>query len=390
MTNTTATAENGTEPYRWTPLAQRQFLEALAETGSIAQASTAASKSRRSAYNLRFRREGAAFRMGWDGAVLIARATLSDSLLERALDGQEDVSVRDPDTRTTTRFRRDNRLGMSLLSRLDAMAGPKLDDHEAMLARIIGQDFEAYLDLIESGGTGAAAALFVDARGPQKSVTDESNEQCELEDEDEEVDYTSPAYKLAGLSVWFAEDKGDWCTDFPPPPGFTGDEDGSFGDYRYCRELSASEQAAHEKKVEEEAAPLLAAASAARDAHFGFVAVAPKPLPKPKPVKTKAVDTVAQRAAEEAENDARFTRERPFERDAFEDGEHFEVKRAMIAEPVPEPEPVNADEFAGDVRIYVPGTRDYTGEYQKLAGFRQIKVERSYPPLSALQWHGGR
>ena len=60
--------------YHWSPANQRAFLEALAETGSIDLACKEAGMSRRAAYNLRGRRDGAAFKIGWDAAVLQANA----------------------------------------------------------------------------------------------------------------------------------------------------------------------------------------------------------------------------------------------------------------------------------------------------------------------------
>src|SRR3546814_1439257 len=65
-----------------------------------------------SAYALRIRRDGAAFRLGWDAAILIARARLADDLLARALTGHEEVIRKDMDAGEITRHRHDNRLAM--------------------------------------------------------------------------------------------------------------------------------------------------------------------------------------------------------------------------------------------------------------------------------------
>ena len=58
----------------WSPARQRRFLETLAATGVIRLACEAVRITARSAYNLRIRQDGAAFRLGWDAAILIARA----------------------------------------------------------------------------------------------------------------------------------------------------------------------------------------------------------------------------------------------------------------------------------------------------------------------------
>ena len=103
------------DTHYWTPQVQRAFLEALAVEGSVRRACQTAGKSWRTAYALRMQGRGAAFALGWDGAVLIARARLADELMERAIEGQEESMTRSGDT--ITRHKHDNRLAMSLNSR---------------------------------------------------------------------------------------------------------------------------------------------------------------------------------------------------------------------------------------------------------------------------------
>ena len=144
-----------TPTYHWTPRSQRSFLECLSETGSIAQACAAVSMSRRSAYNLRFRKSGAAFRLGWEAAVLMARDCLADELLARAIDGVREESERNPETGRMVRIKTDSRLGMSVLSRLDRMAEAGGPASHAR-ARMASQDFAGLLDLVEAGGDAEA------------------------------------------------------------------------------------------------------------------------------------------------------------------------------------------------------------------------------------------
>jgi hypothetical protein len=270
----------------WTAARQRLFLEALSQEGSVAKACGEVGLSRRAAYDLRWRNAGAAFNLGWAAATLIARARLADDLLERALDGQRFVTVRDRSDHhviTTTLDRHDNRLGMSLLSRLDKRADADLGcGSDAALARLIAQDWEAFLDLIETGGGAAAAALFLDARKPleegdyPEAANDDEmfNGQCEVREKN-----------LSGCSVWQDSRSDEWLTDFPPPPDFDGDEEGKFGGDGYERSLSDEEQAAQDKKTEAEIAPQREIAAAERDQFFGFIAIKPRPVPK---VKAKA------------------------------------------------------------------------------------------------------
>lgn len=132
----------------WSPARQRRFLEILAATGVIMLACEGVRITARSAYTLRIRHDGAAFRLGWDAAILIARARLADDLLSRAIMGSEEVIRKDPDNYEVRRHRHDNRLAMSMLARLDRMADSPPEGSDAALARVVAQDFSAYLDLI--------------------------------------------------------------------------------------------------------------------------------------------------------------------------------------------------------------------------------------------------
>lgn len=312
----------------WSPARQRQFLETLAATGIIAKACDAAAISTRSAYALRIRRDGAAFRLGWDAAILIARARLADDLLARALNGHEEVIHKDEDT--ITRRRHDNRLAMSMLSRLDRMADNPPEGSDAALARVVAQDFAAYLDLIcpEDQATGraqdqaaadeadhprpapspadplsldaeqadpalpmtppgigeaatalspgASAALFVAARmalhRDGKGQSYPLQERCELRSPPVDLATLPPdeaATRLRG--IWWDDGRECWRTDYPAPPGFTGDasEEVYEIDY-YERDLTPQETEALEALLAEERRPYEHAAARARDEFFGF------------------------------------------------------------------------------------------------------------------------
>lgn len=262
--------------YHWTPANMRAFLEALAETGLVGEACDAAGKSRRAAYNLRFRPEGRAFAFGWEAALLVARAALADTLMERAIAGYKVTTVRDPDTHTSTAERFDTRGGMRLLERLDRMTGlgtaPEAGS-DAALARIVAQDFWRFLDLVEAGGQGAETALFLAARTPPDGARaeDENAPDCELADEDGDPDpdltrkVDRPEEAAARLCVRFSDYHDMLVTDFPPPEGFDGFESETFGDEGYCRALTAEEAETHERILARDLAPFRAAADAARE-----------------------------------------------------------------------------------------------------------------------------
>lgn len=105
----TATRADG-----WSPEVQREFLEALAETGSVRTACARVCRSPSSAYRLRRRTDAKGFAEAWEAAFNQAALVLSDRLWERALEGQEDVTYH-PDGASTVRRRHDNRLAMWLL-----------------------------------------------------------------------------------------------------------------------------------------------------------------------------------------------------------------------------------------------------------------------------------
>ena len=289
----------------WTLTRQRLFLEALAESGIVTRACAVAEMSPRAAYTLRMRGNGVAFRLGWDGAVLIARARIFDELMTRAFDGQEEIVVREREEGriTTSRMRLDNRLGLGLLTRLDKIAeADPAGPGEAALARIVSQDFEAFLDLIENGGSAGAAALFIAARKPldpaHLAACETANRWCELREAEEAKArpikpgepgslFSTPESNAASLSVWRVpgyeeaandENAGEaddsepsegWRTDFPPPPGFNGEECGVFNGDDYERSLSPEELALYNASEAASDASYARAGEIARQRYFG-------------------------------------------------------------------------------------------------------------------------
>lgn len=164
--------------YHWTPARQRAFLENLAVIGSVTAAAAHVGVSPRAAYNLRYRADGVLFALGWHAAILIARHRLTDMLLDRAMYGVEETTVRTPDGlggSETSRRRYDGRLGLALLARLDRMAAaaaePGGDPDEAVLARLIAQDFEGFLARLDPGSSDAAPRLLAASQAPAPAPT---------------------------------------------------------------------------------------------------------------------------------------------------------------------------------------------------------------------------
>lgn len=73
----------------WTPHRQRQFIEALADTGSVTDAAAAAGMSVKSCYALRRAPHAAGFARAWDAAIEQAGKAMVDLAFERVIHGEE-------------------------------------------------------------------------------------------------------------------------------------------------------------------------------------------------------------------------------------------------------------------------------------------------------------
>jgi hypothetical protein len=332
----------------FTPDRQRLFLDILSVCGVVADAARAAGVCRDTVYAFRNRPEARAFSLAWDAALLLARARMSDELMSRSLNGCIDRLYRNGEL-VAERHRHDNRLAMAVLARLDRQAEGLGEG--AAVARMIGQDWERFLGIVERGG--GEAAVYLAERAPAVPKPEDRSEiestsalierleiialrdsgraaEIETADLDPEAmdKWTDLQWLRADLSgfldalpedawpdsaldrlhdrnlygacrtrrvylarhpdrvapdiplgsVWFDKEWDEWRTDFPPPPGFDGDEEGCFGGDDYSRALSDEEELAAEAMAEaerqeeaEELAAYTAEAEAARDLHFGFI-----------------------------------------------------------------------------------------------------------------------
>jgi hypothetical protein len=148
----------------WTAERQRIFCEDLADNGSVMQAARAAGMAVRSAYSLRRRADGRAFAQAWDAALLLARQRLIDDAYQLAIDGSHDVITRGGEI-IAERRRRDSRTLLASLERLkqcDVFADPA--------TRIIAQDFDAFLGMMDGATTPADTKAFLDARSGKRPM----------------------------------------------------------------------------------------------------------------------------------------------------------------------------------------------------------------------------
>jgi hypothetical protein len=268
LTQTRALRHDG-----WTPERKRLFLERFAECGIVREACEAAGMSVRSAYNLRDR--DPLFAAGWEAACVMARPALADEAYSRARNGVVERFYKDGIV-VAERHRYDNRLTMAVLARLDARidrAEEKGAPHLGLVAR-----WDEYLaalgeDRLEDGRALLAAPVPAPAPGselhggagdrelhelhlagsPAPAARSEAGTD-ETEDDDDAHD------------IW--KDEEVWWTNYPPPAGFDGREEGDYSYSGYRRALSPGEQAVIEAQIDEAKAAELARGEAQRDAYF--------------------------------------------------------------------------------------------------------------------------
>ncbi|MGF1549562.1 MAG: hypothetical protein ACFBQW_03370 [Sphingomonadaceae bacterium] len=155
----------------WTPEAVAIFLRHLAANGIVDHAARAAGRSAASAYAFRNRRQGRAFAKMWD-AVLVhrSRARLASDMQARALAGCVSLRKREGEVVGEHHYH-DNRLAMSLLTRLDRLAEKEAAE-DAQL-RALSEDLDEFIDCLASGGD---ADAFVEARKPAEPVASADEE----------------------------------------------------------------------------------------------------------------------------------------------------------------------------------------------------------------------
>lgn len=292
--------------YHWTPRLQREFLEAFATNGSVKISAAKVCMSPAAVYQLKQRPEGTAFRLGCAAAQLIARGRLVDELLDRAIWGHDETTeLQREDGRSFVKRRRiDSRLGLAMLARLDRMVETRAKAGEEMLAQIIAGDWPGFLTLFDiepestdAEGDSAALALWLAARDNRANplaalwrgtaIANEVAQFSAMSDEAHEPanrPEPTPEEEAAAMTVWANDVTGEMRTNFPPPDGFTGIEEGVFGDEDYARSLDVDEEVAWEAAHAEAVEPLRRAGEAARRAFFAL----PDPANDPAPESLKA------------------------------------------------------------------------------------------------------
>ncbi|MDR6832698.1 MULTISPECIES: hypothetical protein [unclassified Sphingopyxis] len=99
----------------WSPDKQRAFVEALADSGSVATAAQRVGMSESSAYRLRRSPGAEAFDRAWSAAIDAAAKKLLDAAFERALVGSDEPVFDRDGNRVGRRLRQSDRLLMFLI-----------------------------------------------------------------------------------------------------------------------------------------------------------------------------------------------------------------------------------------------------------------------------------
>ena len=235
----------------WSGDKMARFCEVLAETAVVAEACDEVGMHVSGAYALR--RRNPVFAAGWDAALTIARERLADTLLARAMEGNSELLYRNGDV-VGRRDVLDNRLGLAILRRLDRLAetgratssrgepaSPPVRPERgraphapAILPESL--DWQQIVDALRSGDPDdVAGALAVLKSCEVEEVEDPPNSLIDEGDSDTEVDFSS--------RCWFDPGEELWVTDFPPPEGFAGFENGEWRDRDYWRSCTAEEAA---------------------------------------------------------------------------------------------------------------------------------------------------
>jgi hypothetical protein len=233
----------------FTPELKVRFCEALAETGRVTAACRAVGKHRDTIYE--HLRTDPLFAAACDSSRHHARHLLADRLLEDSIEGSVDHFYRDGVLVGERRYT-DNRLAYSVLRRLDKFA-------EDPGATVPAARFDSKLALKalrthSEEDLGAALAML------DSDTSD--NPPCE----DDEIEDLSDS-NFGSDRVW-QEDDGAWWTDFPPPDGFVGEEQGDWGDDVYSRECSEDECSLLDAARDAELSDLKAAEETERNSFF--------------------------------------------------------------------------------------------------------------------------
>ena len=227
-----------------TPEKQREYVEALADTGVARVAAARIGVSEQAINRLRRRADARSFDLACAAARRFGARRLHSIAWERAIEGTIRGHYYHGELESEERVY-DNRLLIHLLGSTQHLLDER--DEEAAVA----ENWQPFVEAMEQGLP--APDLPVRSRYDWPKEEDEEPEEEALSDT---------------IDVW--EDPDGWWTLFPPPAGFDGDEEGEPGDVDYRRRLTGAELAAIEADDDARLAAFIAEQTVRRDRHFGF------------------------------------------------------------------------------------------------------------------------
>ena len=264
----------------WTGQRMAMFCALLAETGIVTDACIAVGMSTTSAYSAR--RRNPLFAAAWDEALGLARNRLADALLERSLTGCVEKYYRDGELVGEKRIL-DNRLGMAILRRLDRLSAGEVPGAPRTAKYRVPQpqpaeeapDWDLMLSALRTGDEDMMAEALVEAGKAEGHKVGEVGDPPNRPPSGVNFDADEPPERC-----WWDDDEECWMTDFPPPAGFTGLQEGRWGDEDYRRACTEQETEILKVAYAAELAEERAEDEAEREAFFQAL------LPDP-PKKTK-------------------------------------------------------------------------------------------------------
>jgi len=231
-----------------TPQKQRDYVEALADCGVAREAAGRIGVSEQAVSRARRRADARSFDLACEAAVRIAARRIRSIAFERAIEGTIRRHYYHGELKSEERVY-DNRLLIYLLGKIEHLIEPP-EKSEA-----VAENWQEWMEAMEQGL-------------PAPDLPDPEDDWDDWDEPAAEAPAADPE-EPSGNEVW-RDDDGLWWTNFPPPPGFDGEEESELKDMFYKRTLSDAERAVMEARVEEEWAAQIALETVRRDRFFGF------------------------------------------------------------------------------------------------------------------------
>lgn len=259
----------------WTPERQREYVEALADTGVARHAAALVGMTEQSANRLRRRADARSFDLACTAALRHSARRILDCAFQRAIEGTVKLRYWRGEVVGEERVY-DNRLLIYLLGRTAHLLQPTPEE------AAVAAHWDEWVDALGEGRPAPDLPLPAASDPHDPSAETALAGLCALNREIRALDAADKAGGIYGEEdeddeeeddlvsdeVW--QEEGLWWTRFPPPENFDGIQIGTLGEADYERTLTPAEEAAMEAERREESAARLARLRARRDDFFGF------------------------------------------------------------------------------------------------------------------------